>query len=98
RWVENRSLKPAFGKGMAVVLLIGGLSISAMLPANAQKSDTLPVISLEEAVNRAVAHYPAIKIANLKIVQQEALKKTAWDLGNTQIFTGGEEIGEDNKG
>lgn len=98
RWVENRSLKPAFGKGMAVVLLIGGLSTLAIAPSKAQENDTLPAISLEEAVNRAMTHYPAIKIAHLKIAQQEALKKTAWDLGNTQIFIGGEEIGENNKG
>lgn len=34
----------------------------------------------------------------MEIEQQEALKKTAWNLGNTQVFTGDEELGENNRG
>src|SRR5690606_21150660 len=36
------------------------------------------------------------KNKKLEIEQQEALKKTAWDLGTTKIFTGGEEINDGN--
>src|SRR5690606_36757017 len=48
--------------------------------------------------DRAISNYPKIKAARLAIEQQEVLKKTAWDLGNTQVFTGGEELKGTNEG
>ncbi|MEP0713752.1 MAG: TolC family protein, partial [Algoriphagus sp.] len=69
-------------------------------PAQAQEQnpvqavqDSLPALTLEQAQKRAVEAFPRIRAAALEIESQQALKKTAWDLGNTQIFTGGEEIG-----
>ncbi|MBF9252219.1 CusA/CzcA family heavy metal efflux RND transporter [Pontibacter sp. 172403-2] len=64
----------------------------------AMPSDSLPVISMEEAVERAIASYPSVKAAKLDVASQEALKKTAWNLGSTQIFTGKEEVGNRNEG
>lgn len=64
-------------------------------PAQAEiivQQDSLPVLSLEEAKERAIEAFPRIRAAALEIESQQALKKTAWDLGNTQIFTGAEEI------
>ncbi len=55
-------------------------------------------ISLKDAVERAQSHYPKLKVAQLEIENQRALKKTAWDLGNTKIFTGGEELPDSNNG
>jgi cobalt-zinc-cadmium resistance protein CzcA len=60
--------------------------------------DTLPAISMEEAVQRAVANYPSIKAARLGIKNQQALKSTAWNLGSTQVFTGKEEVGNGSEG
>ncbi|RZS97528.1 CusA/CzcA family heavy metal efflux RND transporter [Cecembia calidifontis] len=91
RWTETRSFTPSIGKSAVIVLLIGGFSMFAV-PLKAQQADSLPAITIEEAVNKAIANYPKIKSARLKIEQQETLKKTAWNLGNTQIFTEGEEI------
>ncbi|QED37172.1 CusA/CzcA family heavy metal efflux RND transporter [Antarcticibacterium arcticum] len=54
--------------------------------------DSLPSLTLEEAQERAIEAFPRIRAAVLEIESQEALKKTAWDLGNTQVFTGAEEI------
>ncbi|MCB9050524.1 MAG: CusA/CzcA family heavy metal efflux RND transporter [Lewinellaceae bacterium] len=99
RWTEARFLRrPASGIAGAVVLLAGGLSFLSPAPAAAQQPGTLPPLSLEEAVEMAAANYPKIKTARLKITRQQALKETAWDLGNTQIFTGGEELGAGNGG
>jgi cobalt-zinc-cadmium resistance protein CzcA len=53
-------------------------------------------ISLKNAVERAQSHYPKLKVAKLEIENQRVLKKTAWDLGNTMIFTGGEELPDSN--
>ncbi|PRY13838.1 cobalt-zinc-cadmium resistance protein CzcA [Pontibacter ummariensis] len=61
------------------------------LPAN------LPALSVEEAVQRAVTNYPSITAAQLDIESQQALKKTAWNLGSTQVFTGKEEYGQGNE-
>ncbi len=67
---------------------------------HAQKSDqdTLPVITIEEAQNRAIASFPQIRIRQLRINSEEALKSTAWDLGRTEFFTGQEEFGQGSPG
>ncbi|MEX2564342.1 MAG: CusA/CzcA family heavy metal efflux RND transporter [Cyclobacteriaceae bacterium] len=98
RWTETRSFRPSIGKGTISMMIIVGIGVFATSPLKAQQSDSLPVITLEEAVSKAIANYPKIKSARLQIEQQKALKKTAWDLGNTQFFTAGEEIGETREG
>lgn len=60
--------------------------------------DKLPQISIHEAVERAKANYPKIKTAKLQIESRKALKKTAWNLGTTNLFTGKEEVGNGNAG
>lgn len=65
-------------------------------PAEAQQqatADSLHGISIEEAVQKAKADYPRVRSARLEIESREALKKTAWDLGTTRVFTGKEEVG-----
>jgi len=97
RWTETRSFRPSMGKGAIAMILIFGFTVLAASPVKAQQTDSLPVITMEEAVNKAIANYPKLKVAKLKIAQQEALKKTAWDLGSTHIFTAGEEIGSNGE-
>jgi cobalt-zinc-cadmium resistance protein CzcA len=55
------------------------------------QAETEP-ISLDNAVDRARQMYPSIQAARLEVENQQALKKTAWDLGTTQLFTAGEEL------
>ena len=72
-------------------------SLQKNSPAQAEtivQQDSLPTLSLEEAQERAIEAFPRIKAAALEIESQKALKKTAWDLGNTQLFTGAEEISD----
>lgn len=90
RWIESRgsSRKPAVSA--AIVLLVAG-SVFSVIPLNAQTAESSVPISLDEAVARAKEHYPKIKAARLAIEQEEALKKTTWDFGNTSIYTSGEE-------
>ncbi len=77
-----------------IILLFLSLGIS-LIPAKtqAQETDSLPQITINEAVNRTKTNYPLIKAAQLEIKNQEALKKTAWDIGNTEFSTGAEELG-----
>ncbi len=58
----------------------------------------LPTITLEQAKKKAIENYPKIQSMLLEIENQEALKKTAWDFGNTQVFTGKEEVGNGSEG
>lgn len=97
RWTETRRFRPSLGKGSASVLAIG-LCLFLATPLQAQQNETLPGITMDEAISKAIASYPKLKSSRLKIEQQQMLKKTAWDLGNTQVFTGGEELNEDHQG
>ncbi|WP_373057620.1 CusA/CzcA family heavy metal efflux RND transporter [Zunongwangia sp. H14] len=100
---DNFTINPAF---IALALGIGAMAFPTNLNAQTQdkfhqnfiEQDSLKVdqdftpISLRQAVQKAKASYPGIKAAKLEIKSQEALEKTAWDFGTTQIFTGGEEL------
>ncbi|MCO6481037.1 MAG: CusA/CzcA family heavy metal efflux RND transporter [Phaeodactylibacter sp.] len=99
RWTEGRSFRrPAAGRASPIVLIAGGLSFLCPAPVAAQQPAAFPSITLEEAVERAINDYPKIKAGRLEVARQEALKETAWDLGNTQAFIGGEELGRSGGG
>ncbi len=105
-FVEGRSdrrkgLKAPNANVIIVLIVCGGLlGIPAVANAQQQEQekDSLPTITLEQARKRAVENYPKIQSARLEIESQQALKKTAWDLGNTQVFTGKEEVGNGSEG
>ncbi|MDX1602929.1 MAG: TolC family protein, partial [Salinimicrobium sediminis] len=42
----------------------------------------------------ALRNYPLLKNEKSQIDQEQALKKSAWDFGETEVFTGGEELGD----
>lgn len=92
------SPKSPNAKPLLTLIACGGLLgvlFGAASPVNAQSipPGSLPTITLEQARERAVKNYPSIQSARLEIENQEALKKTAWDLGRTTFFTGKEEVG-----
>jgi cobalt-zinc-cadmium resistance protein CzcA len=99
RWTETRSFRPAGPLKAAVILLFVG-ALLGLTPriSTAQTIGELPAISLEEAEDQALASYPKIRAARLEVSRQQALEETAYDLGNTQLFTGGEELGKGNGG
>jgi cobalt-zinc-cadmium resistance protein CzcA len=99
RWVESRSdrsieMKPA--TVLASLLLI--ICFTQTSNIQAQESQTLLPISMEEAVNKVLKDYPTLKAMQLEVENQEALKKTTWDFGKTSVFTGGEELNGNNEG
>ena len=84
-----------------LVLLIGlggFLGFSQSAKAQGINPHTLQTISLEDAQQRVVEYFPQVRAKRLQIESEEALKKTAWDFGNTQIFTGAEEISNNTDG
>ncbi len=99
RWVENRSnpsiaIKPAIIA--ASLLLLFCFTQNSKLQA--QESQTLFPIPMEEAVNKVLKDYPVLKAMQLEVENQEALKKKTWNFGKTSVFTGGEELNSNNEG
>ena len=80
-------------KSLILFAMLILLSTAAIVQAQSPSPDNLRTISLEQAKALAVENFPKIQAARLDIENQKALKKTAWDLGNTTIFGGGEEMG-----
>jgi cobalt-zinc-cadmium resistance protein CzcA len=74
-----------------------GLSLVSTT-TQAQEKDSLTQISLDNAINRAKSNFPLIKAAQLDVKNQQVLKKTVWDFGNTEFSTGAEELGKSNNG
>ncbi len=93
-WVENKSFSIKPHKNVVTATAILALCIGVSIPSNAQSitNDTLPAISINEAVALSRTNYPLLKQKQLEITKQEKLKGTAFDFGTTDIFTGGEEI------
>ncbi len=85
--------KPKTNKTSMLFTMLILLSAAAIVQAQSPSPDNLRTISLEQAKALAVKNFPKIQAARLDIKSQKVLKKTAWDLGNTTIFGGGEEIG-----
>jgi len=72
---------------ITILFIIGGLGISSGLKAQEN------TVTLEQAITRAKENHPSLKAASLNVEKQKALKATAYDLGNTSIYTGKEETG-----
>ncbi|EAQ49943.1 CusA/CzcA family heavy metal efflux RND transporter [Leeuwenhoekiella blandensis] len=103
---EQNKLGSSNSRSLATILIIG-LMLGGTFSVNAQsdamsseysQQDSLQTISLEEAKEMAIQNFPQLKAAQLEIESEEVLRKTAYDFGNTQIFTGKEEVGNGSDG
>ena len=55
------------------------------------------IITLQQAQEMAIKNYPSMRAAHLNIQSQQALLPSAFNLGDTELSTGGEEIGKGNE-
>ena len=85
--MSNTQMNKHIVTAMAVVVLL-------CLPTTMKAQQT---ISLEQAQQMAIQNYPSIRAAHLNAKSQQALTKSAFDLGETEVSTGGEEIGKGNE-
>ncbi len=96
--VESNKKKTA-NKSMpttnALVMLAVIIGISFSGKAQAQEKTT---VTLEQAIEIAKENYPAIEAASKEVERQKALKATSYDLGNTSISTGKEEVSKEELG
>ena len=92
RFTENRSFRPP-RLSNATTVLAGLCLLIFPLFANAQTDWEKPLITLDKAIDITLQNHPQMRVSELQIKQQQALRATAWDVGTTEIFYGGEEIG-----
>lgn len=97
------SVTEGSGKGLlkipglnTVVLTRLFIMAGTLIPSILSAQDS--TFTLQQAIERAKKNYPAIKAAQLEIEKQKALKATAYDFGNTSIYTGRDETGNDLPG
>lgn len=95
KWVETRSERANRGR-ISINGAVATVFLLLLIPGTlkAQTSIIAPPVSKEQAVEMALQNYPLLKNEQFKINKEKAFKSSAWNLGQTQIFTGGEEIGD----
>jgi len=100
-WLEARRERKSNGtdpsyinKSASIIVVL--LSLGGFLSSNtvnAQENGLARTITLEEAIALAKVNYPSLKEGQAFIERERAMKGTSFDLGNTQVFTGKEEVG-----
>jgi len=100
-WLESRKErktnngeKSYINRGASVITVLIAIG-SFLTSGNAMAQDnTVPLtLSVEKAIELAKENYPSLKASQAFIDRERAMKGTSFDLGNTQIFTGKEEVG-----
>ena len=100
-WLESRKErktnngeKSYINRGASVITVLIAIG-SFLTSGNAMAQDnTVPLtLSIEKAIELAKENYPSLKASQAFIDRERAMKGTSFDLGNTQIFTGKEEVG-----
>jgi len=100
-WLESRKErktnngeKSYINRGASVITILIAIG-SFLTSGNAMAQDqTVPLsLTLEKAIELAKENYPSLEASQAFIDRERAMKGTSFDLGNTQIFTGKEEVG-----
>jgi len=91
---NKNTANPSLAMGIGVLFIL----ITPMFNAQTTLEENWPSITMEEAQEQALKRLPMLKAKQLEIEQQEVLKKTAWNLGNTTVYTGKEEFGNGSGG
>lgn len=83
----EKGIKWKFRPGKVSLLVVAAL-ILGVTNAHAQQDTTKAIqeLTLEKAIMLGLKNHPLAAQADLEIEQQEALQKTAFDFGNTQLY------------
>ena len=90
------ALEERIGKHPLPGKMISSTAFVIMMLAMPSAMKAQQPISLNKAIQMAIDTYPSIKSARLDVKAQTELKRTAWDIGTTEISTGTEEKGRGN--
>jgi cobalt-zinc-cadmium resistance protein CzcA len=105
-WLESRKErktnnreKSYINRGASVITVLIAIG-SFLTSGNAMaQENTVPLtLSMEKAIELAKENYPSLKASQAFIDRERAMKGTSFDLGNTQVFTGKEEVGNNLPG
>ena len=83
-----------------ILVLFGGFNLNAqVLNIPEDKPDSLQLtaskgIGLKQAQNLAIKNYPTLKAQQINIQRQKALRPSVFDIGQTSIYTGADEVGQ----
>ncbi|HLV40706.1 MAG TPA: CusA/CzcA family heavy metal efflux RND transporter [Brumimicrobium sp.] len=86
---EKSSRVPSFAMGIGILFIL----LTPMAKAQSSIQENWQPITIEEAQEQALKRLPLLKAKHLEIEQQEVLKKSAWNFGNTMVYTGKDEVG-----
>jgi cobalt-zinc-cadmium resistance protein CzcA len=81
---EN-GFKKLGGKIVASIVLAIGLSLGANQQVNAQENKALQSYTLEQAISETKSNHPALKADDYRIESGKSLKRSAFDLGKTDL-------------
>jgi cobalt-zinc-cadmium resistance protein CzcA len=82
-----------------ILLFVAITSLAVQAQSNLQQQPV--TMSLDSVISVTMKNNPVLQSAHLSIVQQQKLRKTAWDLGKTGVFYENEDLiknESDNKG
>lgn len=79
-------------KTAPIILLFFALASSPLAQAQTTSLEQPAVISLDSAIIIAMKNNPVLQSAQLSVVQQQKLRKTAWDFGKTGVFYENEDL------
>ncbi|MEP7128271.1 MAG: CusA/CzcA family heavy metal efflux RND transporter, partial [Chitinophagales bacterium] len=77
-------------KIITAVVILGAFASQAKAQSYPQ-SQTV-IMSLDSVISMAMKNNPVLQSAQLSVIQQEKLKKTAWDFGKTGVFYENEDL------
>lgn len=87
QWIEKNNLDRKPDKKSAA---LAGVVLLISMPQFAQSQTEIKFSTFEK---RALSSYNVLQADSLQIQKADALQPTAWQTGNTTLFTAGEELG-----
>jgi heavy metal efflux system protein len=83
-FVESLKGRRKRNKGIATAMFIGLISFSGLFSNDLQAQD-FEKLNLEQAVDTALTYNPLLKSANLRVEREETLRKSTFDIFDTDV-------------
>ncbi|PWH82909.1 CusA/CzcA family heavy metal efflux RND transporter [Brumimicrobium oceani] len=97
-YLEKRKMKkkgnPSLAMGIGMLFIL----VTPMFNAQTSLEENWHFITIEDAQKQALKRLPMLKAKKMEVEQQQVLKKTAWNFGNTSVYTGKDEVGNGANG
>jgi cobalt-zinc-cadmium resistance protein CzcA len=98
QWKEKRSKGKSATVRNALMILGISLLFAGNTKAQSTEAEVFYPLTVEQAIQKALDNYPAIRASERRVESEQVLKKAAWELGETGFFIGKEEFGNGTDG